>query len=329
MDPAKYKQVTTSRGLLYSYYFAPATEASKPTLLLLHGFPSTSADWAGLVPQFEAAGYGLIVPDMLGYRGTDKPTDPAAYVGSKLTRDLIDLLDVEGVKKAVAIGHDWGSFVTSRLAVFYPDRFDAFGFITVGYIPPNPNPDRQATAAKMVQLLGYFPWGYFPFMASEEGAAAVEAHMDSFMSLIFSSDVSIHKENICPPGAAQAWLERDTQHELLTSAWAQTRRNDLLKGGMAAPTCWYKIQVSGLTAADDAAVPLERYPLTKPVFFGACTHDAPSPPVLGDMTLQMLAKGPVTRHEYATGHWVMLTHYEALGTDLLAWLGGFDGASKL
>ena len=107
MDTAKYKQVTTSRGLLYNYYFAPVADASKPTLLLLHGFPSTSVDWAGLVPQFEAAGYGLIVPDMLGYRGTDKPTDPAAYVTSKLTRDLVDLLDAEGVERAIVIGHDW------------------------------------------------------------------------------------------------------------------------------------------------------------------------------------------------------------------------------
>jgi hypothetical protein len=69
-------------------------------------------------------------------------------------------------------------------------------------------------------------------------------------------------------------------------------------------------------------IPQPAYIVTKPVFFGACTLDAPCPPVLGDMALKALVKGPVTRHEYETGHWVLLTHYEALGKDLLEWLAG-------
>lgn len=106
MDPALYKNFTVSRGFKYTYYASPA-KAGKPTLLFCHGFPSTARDWRCFVPFFQTRGYGLIVPDMLGYGGTDKPTDPAAYLSRAMSRDLVDLLDAEGVDTAIAIGHDW------------------------------------------------------------------------------------------------------------------------------------------------------------------------------------------------------------------------------
>lgn len=106
LDATKYKKTTVSRGFSYNYYSSPAQEG-KLTLLFAHGFPSTSVDWAGVVSVLEPEGYGVIVPDMLGYAGTDKPIDPAQYVGTGIARDLVDLLDVEGINKAVAIGHDW------------------------------------------------------------------------------------------------------------------------------------------------------------------------------------------------------------------------------
>jgi soluble epoxide hydrolase / lipid-phosphate phosphatase len=109
MDASLYKDITTSRELKYRYFFAPATP-SKPTVLLCHGFPSTSRDWRHIVPYFIDNGYGVLAPDMLGYGGTDKPTDPAAYVPSLLTKDVIDILDAENLDKVVAIGHDWCVF---------------------------------------------------------------------------------------------------------------------------------------------------------------------------------------------------------------------------
>lgn len=107
LESTRYKQATVSRGFLYNYYYTPARD-DKPTILFVHGYPSTSVDWAGVVAVLESEGYGVLVPDMPGYGGTDKPTDPAVYVAnSGIVRDLLDLLDAEGVRKAVAIGHDW------------------------------------------------------------------------------------------------------------------------------------------------------------------------------------------------------------------------------
>ena len=101
-----YKDVVTQRGFKYHYYYVPA-QGFKQTLLFVHGFPSTSQDWHRIVPHFEQQGYGIIVPDTLGYGGTDKPTDPAAYKGSLLAKDMVAIVDAENIDKVIAIGHDW------------------------------------------------------------------------------------------------------------------------------------------------------------------------------------------------------------------------------
>ena len=92
MDPARYKTVQTSRGFTYNYYFVPA-KPSKPTILFCHGFPSTSSHWRQEAVFFAEHGYGVVVPDMLGYGGTSKPTDTDDYLPSKVSKDIIEILD--------------------------------------------------------------------------------------------------------------------------------------------------------------------------------------------------------------------------------------------
>lgn len=109
MDPSLFKDFKTSRGLTYHYFYSHSDDASKPTLLFLHGFPSTSSDWSRAAAFFSKEGYGVLVPDMLGYGGTDKPTDPDAYRMKKMTQDIIDIILDEKLENVVAISHDWGS----------------------------------------------------------------------------------------------------------------------------------------------------------------------------------------------------------------------------
>lgn len=106
MDAAKYKTTGTSRGFTYQYYFSTARQG-KPTLLFCHGFPSTNKHWEKIASFFEKEGYGIIVPDMLGYGGTSKPLEPEAYIASGLTKDLVEILDAENIEQAVIVGHDW------------------------------------------------------------------------------------------------------------------------------------------------------------------------------------------------------------------------------
>jgi soluble epoxide hydrolase / lipid-phosphate phosphatase len=106
MKFSHYKSVQTTRGFTYNYYFAPAKH-SNPVILFCHGFPSSSAHWYRIAIFFEQQGYGVIVPDMLGYGETSKPTDTEDYLFSKISKDLVDILEAETIDKAIAVGHDW------------------------------------------------------------------------------------------------------------------------------------------------------------------------------------------------------------------------------
>ena len=78
--------------------------------------------WRNQIEPWRDAGYRVVVPDMLGYGGTDKPHDPAEYTTKKLCNDIAALLDLLDVRKAVLIGHDWGAYVVGRFALWHPQR---------------------------------------------------------------------------------------------------------------------------------------------------------------------------------------------------------------
>lgn len=107
MDKVQSKFKKTKRNFVYHYLLSPALPG-KPTLLFIHGFPSTSYDWYRQINYFQPKGYGLVVPDLLGFGRTEpKSNNPADFLHTAIAQDLLDILDEEGVKNVIAIGHDW------------------------------------------------------------------------------------------------------------------------------------------------------------------------------------------------------------------------------
>ncbi|KAG6829036.1 hypothetical protein H0H87_012823 [Tephrocybe sp. NHM501043] len=278
MDSSLYKTVTTRRSFKYNYYLS-APASGKPFLLFLHGFPSTSYDWRYQVDFFKKEGYGLVVPDMLGYGGTDKPIDPAEYQGGLMARDIIDILDAENIEKAIAIGHDWGCAVVSRLVNYFSDRFTGFAFLAVGYIPPSDDKfeDKFAQSAK---IAGYELFGYWRFFAAEGTPELIE------------------------------------KNELVK------QKQELLKGGLAGPVNWYKVQVLNLDSEDKKKIAPENFLVHKPVFLGAALKDFVCLAPLQKAVLTQVAKGPLTVKDFDAGHWLLWEEKEKVNQELLQWVQG-------
>jgi pimeloyl-ACP methyl ester carboxylesterase len=78
--------------------------------------------WAEIATQLRSTKDPMIMPDMLGYDGTDKPTDPAAYTWPAMTKDILEIVDTEQADKVISIGHDWGSTHVCQLYNYYPNR---------------------------------------------------------------------------------------------------------------------------------------------------------------------------------------------------------------
>ncbi|EKM52143.1 uncharacterized protein PHACADRAFT_151144 [Phanerochaete carnosa HHB-10118-sp] len=328
MDASLYKDTVTSRGLTYRYYFSPA-QPSKPTLLFCHGFPSTSHDWRHICLVLKDKGYGVLVLDMLGYGKTDKPTDPAAYVPSLISRDIVDVLDVEKLAKVIAIGHDWGSKVVSRLANYYPERFLAYAFFAVPFVQIRPPMDMQVLLDASKQKYGYELFGYWLFLSEPDANDVLQAHIGSFISIFFPHDPALFRTHLAPTGALKQSLLDDfaaPRPPYLSEADAKRFVETFRRNGFAAPTCWYKVMTTALSADDDQQISPERRfpPASAPIFYGAAKHDYVCLPENGYAAFGAKEFGghSVTTREYDADHWLILSRADEIVRDLETWIEG-------
>jgi soluble epoxide hydrolase / lipid-phosphate phosphatase len=105
--PSIAKQFKLQDGTTYAYIFQAPTSPSKPTFLLLHGWPSSSYDWRHQIKGLTGHGYGVLVPDMLGYGDTDSPSEWEAYSFRRMSGHVNEILEHEGLGKVIGVGHDW------------------------------------------------------------------------------------------------------------------------------------------------------------------------------------------------------------------------------
>lgn len=105
--PSLAKKATLSDGTTYGYVHIASSSSAKPNFLLLHGYPSSSYDWRHQIRALQSAGYGVLAPDLLGYGDTDKPEDVEAYRMKSMSDHMVELLDIENVRRCIAVGHDW------------------------------------------------------------------------------------------------------------------------------------------------------------------------------------------------------------------------------
>ncbi len=101
--------------------FAYVEIGEGPLVLLLHGYPETSASWWPVQQKIAAAGYRAVAPNMRGYRPTSIAEDGDYTVGT-LGADALALVEALGETQAVIVGHDWGSTAAMAAAVAAPDK---------------------------------------------------------------------------------------------------------------------------------------------------------------------------------------------------------------
>jgi len=89
-------------------FYREAGPKDAPTLLLLHGFPSSSRMFDSLMPLL-ADRYHLIAPDYPGFGHSDAPA-PAqfAYTFDHLAAVIGGLIDALGLKSYVLFVQDYG-----------------------------------------------------------------------------------------------------------------------------------------------------------------------------------------------------------------------------
>ncbi len=110
-------------------------EGDGPLAVLVHGWPESWYSWRHQIRPLVDAGYRVVVPDVRGYGGSDKPSAVEAYDMASLIGDVLGLIDHFGQAQAVLIGHDWGAPVVWDTTALHPQRVRAVAALSVPYAP--------------------------------------------------------------------------------------------------------------------------------------------------------------------------------------------------
>jgi pimeloyl-ACP methyl ester carboxylesterase len=123
-DPTQVRYRTQAIDNIEIFY-REAGSPSAPTVLLLHGFPTSSHMFRELIPRL-AQRYHVVAPDYPGYGFSSAPT-PAAF--SYTFHHLADIMSrftqAIGLERYALYMQDFGGPVGFRMAVRHPERISA------------------------------------------------------------------------------------------------------------------------------------------------------------------------------------------------------------
>jgi len=106
--------------------YREAGDPANPTILLLHGFPTSSHMFRELIPVL-AEDYHVIAPDYLGFGASDMPSaDSYDYSFANAAQTVTQLIDAKGVDSYAVYLMDYGAPVGYRMFAEHPERVTGF-----------------------------------------------------------------------------------------------------------------------------------------------------------------------------------------------------------
>ena len=106
-------------------FYREAGPANAPTILLLHGFPTSSHMFRNLIPAL-ADRYHVVAPDLPGFGFSDAPDRKQFhYTFEHLAKVIARFTEVIGLDRFAIYVFDYGAPVGLRLALAHPERITA------------------------------------------------------------------------------------------------------------------------------------------------------------------------------------------------------------
>ncbi len=106
-------------------FYREAGKSGSPAILLLHGFPTSSHMFRGLIPQL-AGQFHLIAPDLPGFGFSEAPPRTEyKYTFDNLAHTIEAFTEAIGLRRFAIYIFDYGAPVGLRLALSHPERITA------------------------------------------------------------------------------------------------------------------------------------------------------------------------------------------------------------
>src|SRR5262245_9899210 len=122
--------VTTQDGTRIAYR---ALGNGARTVILVHGWRVSGADYGALTEVMDLSGLRVLVPDLRGTGESDKPASGHTIEGH--AADVLAVADAEGARSFVVVGHSMGGVIAAWLAATSPERVS--GAVLLCPVPPS------------------------------------------------------------------------------------------------------------------------------------------------------------------------------------------------
>jgi len=123
MTPNEWQESGNQLELSGHRIFYRDSGGSKPWLVLLHGFPTSSWDWAPLWDDLSER-FRVVAPDFLGFGFSDRPVG-YNYQVTEQAALTVQLLRSLGVTECHVMAHDYGDTVAQELLARQDDGTDS------------------------------------------------------------------------------------------------------------------------------------------------------------------------------------------------------------
>ncbi|ROW12116.1 hypothetical protein VMCG_00756 [Cytospora schulzeri] len=282
-DPRVQSLTANVRGKTYKYILAKPEGTQRGTALLVHGFPDLGFGWRNQVPLLTSMGLQVIVPDMLGYGGTDAPQELALYSIKSVCDDLAELVrQVIGNDETIVLGgHDWGGAVVWRFALWHPEMLKAVFSVCTPYVGPAP---QFYEYEDMVKVLPNFR--YQIQLASPDVEREIGSDPDKIRGLlsgmygglgpegerVFTTDHGVHFDQLSRMGKSPLLDEEEI--EFYVSQYA--------RNGMRGPVNWYRTRKINFEEERVLLKDGEQPTIKAPSLMIVSTGDVALPPRMAD-----------------------------------------------
>jgi 4,5:9,10-diseco-3-hydroxy-5,9,17-trioxoandrosta-1(10),2-diene-4-oate hydrolase len=140
----------------YRIHYLDEGDKGAPVVVFLHGSgPGASghSNFKGNYPALVKAGYRCIVPDLIGYGFSDKPTD-VDHPLSFFVECVRQTLDCAGIERCTVVGNSLGGAVAVGLALDYPSLVDKLVLMAPGGLSELPEYQQMPGMQKMFKVFG-------------------------------------------------------------------------------------------------------------------------------------------------------------------------------
>jgi len=107
-------------------------EGEGKPVVFMHGEPTWSFLWRGVIPAVRDAGWRCIAPDLAGFGRSDKPIDIDWYSYDRHVELMAPLLEDLDLREATMVVHDWGGPIGLRLAIEHRERIERLVILDTG-----------------------------------------------------------------------------------------------------------------------------------------------------------------------------------------------------